>query len=391
MSRPCAILLALACAVSPVTIATAASPGDAGSCVSSVPFTAGTEGYHTFRIPAVMRTRFGTVLAFAEARRDSAGDTGAIAVVSKASHNGGCTWGPLSVVSSNGEATAGNPSPVVTWNGDIVLLTTRNGRVTEKQIMSGAASEADTRRVFVQRSTDDGRTWSVARDITADTKAANWRWYATGPGHAIVLQRGLHAGRIVVPANHSSAPPEGSPDVGTEAKYYGGHAIISDDGGRTWRIGFTDGPLDGIIAPNESTVAELPNGVLYFNARNQGSAAPHRVDAYSSDGGESLDAPYVVQTTLVTPKVEGSVLPVRGALLYSGPSQPNARAAMRIRVSRNRGATWVDVYSVSALPAAYSDLVQLDPATIGLLYETGTAGPYETIAFQRIPLREVLP
>ncbi|WP_394838078.1 glycoside hydrolase [Pendulispora rubella] len=390
MLPPRAILLALMCAISPVT-ATTASPAAAGSCTSSVPFTSGTEGYHTFRIPAVVRTRFGSVLAFAEARRDSAGDSGAIAVVSKTSHDGGCSWGPLSVVSSNGDATAGNPSPAVAWNGDIVLLTTRNGRVTEKQIMSGAASAADTRRVFVQRSTDGGRSWSPARDITADTKAANWRWYATGPGHAIVLQHGVHAGRIVVPSNHSSAPPEGSPDVGTEAKYYGGHAIISDDGGRTWRIGFTDGPVDGIIAPNESTVAELSNGVLYFNSRNQGSAPQHRVDAYSSDGGESLDAPYAVQDTLVTPKVEGSVLPARGALFYSGPSQANTRAAMRIRVSHDDGATWADGYSVSTLPAAYSDLVQLDPATLGLLYETGSTGPYETMVFQRIPLREVGP
>lgn len=371
------LLAVLAIAVSGVFFA---PPAGAASACTSVPYTSGTEGYHTFRIPAIVRAASGELLAFAEGRLESGGDSGAIEVVLRRSTDGGCSWGPLSVVSSNGEATAGNPAPVVLPDGEIVLLTTRNGRVTEEEIMSGEASEEDTRRVFVQHSDDDGVTWSPAREITADAKAPDWRWYATGPGHAIVLT----GGRIVVPANHSSAPPPGSPDVGTEARYYGGHALLSDDGGETWRIGFSEDRTEDAIASNETTVAELPDGRLYFNSRNQGELAG-RLDAYSADGGESLEAPYSPQETLEGPVVQGSVLATAGTLLYSGPSDPAERRAMAVRTSTDNGRTWELTHLVSDAPAAYSDLVPLTDSTVGLLYETGANGPYETITFTQLP------
>jgi sialidase-1 len=355
-----------------------------GGC-TSVPYTSGTEGYHTFRIPAVVRTG-PVVLAFAEGRVESAGDTGAIHVVLRRSGDGGCTWGPISVVSTNGDATAGNPAPVVLPGGDVVLLTTRNGRVTEREIMAGTVSQADTRRVFVQRSRDNGRTWSPAQEITSVAKKPDWRWYATGPGHAIVLR----SGRIVVPANHSSSPPAGSPDIGTEQKYHGGHDLISDDGGRTWRIGFTEDRADAAIASNETTVAQLPDGRLYFNSRNQGTAAS-RVDAISTDGGESLAAQYSPQPGLTGPRVQGSVLQTarRDLLLFSGPADPAARRSMAIRASGDQGKTWRQALLLSDAPAAYSDLVQLDTSTIGLLYETGVTGTYETITFTQIPMHKL--
>ena len=357
---------------------------------TSVPYTSGTEGYHTFRIPAVVRTLAGTLIAFAEGRVESAGDTGAIQIVQRRSFDGGCSWGPLSVVASNGDATAGNPAPVVLPSGEIVLLSTTNGRVTEREIMSGTVSPQDSRRVWVQRSRDDGRTWTTPQEITSVAKKTDWRWYATGPGHAIVLKRGEHAGRIVVPANHSVAPPAGSPDVGTEQRYYGGHALLSDDGGRTWRIGFTEDLAGDDIASNETTVAQLPDGTLYFNSRNQGTIGG-RVDGYSTDGGETLAAPYAPQPTLTIPKVQASVLQTTrpDLLLFSGPSIATARRAMAVRASSDGGRTWRVVHTVSDAPAAYSDLVQLTPSTIGLLYETGVAGPYETITFTQLPTRDL--
>jgi sialidase-1 len=267
-----------------------------------------------------------------------------------------------------------------------VLLTTRNGRVGEKEIMSGTVSPADSRRVFVQRSTDNGRTWSPEKEITSVAKKADWRWYATGPGHAILLR----GGRIVVPANHSSAPPAGSADVGTEARYYGGHDLISDDGGRTWRIGFSEDRVDTAVAANETTVAQLPDGRLYFNSRNQGTGA-NRVDAYSTDGGRSLVAPYAPQPGLSIPKVQGSLLQTArpDLLLFSGPSNPTARRSMAIRASGDGGRTWRTALVVSDAPAAYSDLVQLSGSTVGLLYETGVSGSSETITFRRLPLRDL--
>ena len=380
-----------------LTPLTALAPAHASTgCASSVPYVSGEGGYDTYRIPATVTTGLGTVLAFAEGRLGGAGDTGNIDVVLRRSGDGGCTWGPLHVVAAGDGDTRGNPAPVVDpRTGAIVLLTSYNsGAVTEAQIMRGEVTKEQSRRVFVQRSRDDGRHFTPPRDITDEVKPTGWRWYATGPGHAVALMRGPHAGRLVVPANHSAAPPAGSPDTGQEARYYGAHAIYSDDGGRSWRLGFVDSSYDGVDNANESSAAQLPDGRLYFSARDQnGTSVGNRLDAYSGDGGESLDRPYAVQPMLNdVPVVQGSVLQLVGRkapLLFSGPSVPTARRAMAIWRSEDGGETFTKVLTVSAEPAAYSDLVQVDRGTVGLLYETGVSGPYETIEFRRVPVADL--
>jgi sialidase-1 len=373
-----------------------ATPAQAAprGCQVSVPYTAGTEGYSAFRIPAVITTRSGDLLAFAEGRSDGLGDAGNIDTVVKRSTDGGCTWQPLRVVLDSGPNTSGNPAPVVTASGRIVLLTTYNaGTATETQILRGQVPPEDGRRVFTQYSDDDGVTWSAPREITATAKLPDWRWYATGPGHATRLTHGPHRGRLVVPANHSVAPPAGSSDLGSEAKYYGGHDLYSDDDGRTWHIGYVDDNPDGQVNVNETTATELPDGRVYFNTRDQnGTADGNRADAYSLDGGRTLRRPFQPQPALAGPVVEGSVLQVRGAgapLLYSGPADPADRAVMTLRASRDGGVTWRSALTVSQLPASYSDLVQIDARTVGLLYETGNAGANETITFRRIDLRDL--
>jgi sialidase-1 len=384
-------LLAATVLLTPLTALTPASA--ATGCTSSLPYASGQDGYDTFRIPAAVTTRRGTLLAFAEGRHNSAGDTGHIDVVLRRSGDGGCTWGPLKVVAAGNGDTRGNPAPVVDpRTGEVVLVTSYNsGAVTEAQIMRGEVTWEQSRRVFVQRSRDDGRHFTAPRDITGEVKPAGWRWYATGPGHAVALTRGRHAGRLVVPANHSAAPPAGSSDTGQEAKYYGAHALYSDDGGRTWRLGFVDDSYDGVDNSNESSAAQLPDGRLYFSSRDQnGTSAGNRLDTYSSDGGETLDRPYAVQPTLDdVPVVEGSVLQLQGMdapLLFSGPSVPTARRAMAIWRSTDGGATFTRALTLSQQPAAYSDLVQVGHRTAGILYETGTTGTYDTIEFRRLPV-----
>ncbi|MFJ8533551.1 exo-alpha-sialidase [Streptomyces sp. NPDC093591] len=374
---------------------TGTASADTG-CTSSVPYVSGEGGYDTYRIPATITTPRGTVLAFAEGRHDGAGDTGDIDVVLRRSRDGGCTWGPVTVVAAGEGDTRGNPAPVVDpVTGAVVLVTSYNsGDVTEAQIMRGEATPAESRRVFVQRSLDDGRRFTAPRDVTGQVKPSNWRWYATGPGHAVALRRGPHAGRLVVPSNHSVAPAPGSADTGQEPKYYGAHAIYSDDGGRTWQLGFVDDSYDGVSNANESTAAELADGRLYFNSRDQhGTSTGNRLDSHSGDGGETLERPYTVQPTLNSvPVVEGSVLQLPGArapLLFSGPSVPTARQSMAVWRSTDGGATFTKALTLSRRWAAYSDLVWVGRGTVGILYETGESGPYETIEFRRLPVTDL--
>ncbi|GAA1919199.1 hypothetical protein GCM10009837_50530 [Streptomyces durmitorensis] len=350
---------------------------------TTVPFRAGREGYASFRIPAVVLTGSGSLLAFCEGRVGSQDDFGNIDVVLKRSSDGGRTWGPLQVVVKNGDDLAGNPAPVVLDTGRILLVHVRNAAAaTEDAIRRGKVSTANGRRIWVQHSDDDGLTWSAAREITGQVKKANWRWYATTPGHAVQTS----TGRVVVPANHS-LPPTGT-DNGTEGKYNGGHCLLSDDLGRTWRIGYIDDNTNGYVNVNETTAAELPDGRLYFNTRNDSPSPGTRADAHSGDGGQTLAKPFRPQAGLVGPVVECSVLQLRtpDVLLFSGPADPGFRALMTVRRSHDGGTTWQDAYTVDGLPAAYSDLVRVDDETVGLLYETGDFSAYETITFRRIPV-----
>lgn len=366
----------------------------AAPCAASVPFAANTEGYAAFRIPAVIRATDGTVLAFAEGRRGGLADAGDIDTVLRRSSDGGCTWGALQVVHDAGADTAGNPAPIVTGNGRLVLLTTYNAAsATETAILRGQVTAQQSRRVFVQYSDDHGASWSTPREITNDVKLSTWRWYATGPGHGIRLESRAYAGRLVVAANHSIAPSPGSTDLGSEAKYYGGHDLYSDDDGQTWHVGYVDDNTDGYLNVNESTVAELPDGRLYVNARDQNGTSPgNRADAYSLDGGARLQRPFRPQDTLATPVVEGSVLQLRGPgtpLVYGGPADPNNRAAMALRISNDQGATWTQALALSGLPAGYSDLVQLDANTLGVLYETGDFSATENLTFRRVAVSDL--
>jgi len=341
-------------------------------------FVSGTAGYAAFRIPAVVATGQGTLLAFAEGRVASGSDTGNIDIVLRRSSDGGRTWGPLQVVADDGDNTCGNPAPVVDrTSGRIILLSTGNrGSDSENNIMQGKS--ADGRRVFVQFSTDDGATFQPRREITDTVKKSGWRWYATGPGHGIQMTNG----RLVVPANHSE--PEVAGQAGSRS-----HVIISSDGGDTWRAGGSTG-----LRTNESTVAELSDGRLMLNSRSYHDAQ-RRAVSWSRDGGDTWYGPFL-HPQLVDPVCQGSSLRMTQGddsfLLFSNPASPRERRDVTVRVSRDDGQTYTAGMRLSEGFGAYSDLVDLADGNVGCLYErAGENGRnYGRITFVRLGLRELL-
>jgi len=121
-------------------------------------------GYACFRIPAIVRTNDGTLLAFAEGRVLNCGDAADIDIVLKRSTDGGRTWGPLQVVSDGGGDTHGNPAPMVDRRtGRVLLAETYNTGRTD----SGSCSVPCDRTPHLQYSDDDGVTWSPPRDLSS--------------------------------------------------------------------------------------------------------------------------------------------------------------------------------------------------------------------------------
>ncbi|HUW19076.1 MAG TPA: sialidase family protein [Sedimentisphaerales bacterium] len=348
-------------------------------------FVSGGEGYHTYRIPSVIVTVRGTVLAFCEGRKQGRGDSGDIDMIVRRSQDGGRTWSGQEVVWDDGANTCGNPCAVVDRRtGTIFLLMNWNhGDDRESQVIKKTGK--DTRRVFVCRSEDDGRTWSKPIDITTSVKRPEWGWYATGPGVGIQLNQEKYKHRLIVPCNNSYDDPNGGLLGGSFN--YGSHVIFSDDAGKTWN-------LSEIIKPscNESQVVELSDGRLMMNMRNYGPGRKTRAISISADGGASWGSVFN-DPQLVEPTCQASFLRYtteangrRNRLLFSNPASREGRFKMTVRLSYDEGRNWPVSKLIYAGPSAYCCLAVLPDGDIACLYEAGKEHPYETITFARFTL-----
>ncbi|WP_328691286.1 exo-alpha-sialidase [Streptomyces caniferus] len=370
--------------------AAAAAPSPDGGFDQRILFKASQEqGYSCFRIPAVVKTVRGTLLAFAEGRRHDCGDAGDIDLVLKRSTDGGRTWGPLQVINHGNGDTHGNPAPIVDRRtGRIVLAETYN-----KGRGDGLSCDVPCDRTpHLQYSDDDGATWSTPRDLTTAIRPPQWNsWYATGPVHGIQLTRGRHAGRLVFGINSESF---------AGGRVTANHAALvhSDDGGATWKVGALDTwpvAADGTFRqkPSEMTLLERSDGTVYVNGREQdGTDLGHRTAAVSRDGGDSFAAPFRALPDLYSPMVQGSALRLphprtgRGRTLFAAPADPDRRRTMTVRTSWDEGRTWEGVdrgARVTTDWSGYSDLVAVSDDVTGLMYEGGAVDARDEIRFAR--------
>ncbi|WP_184588421.1 sialidase family protein [Streptomyces violarus] len=340
-------------------------------------------GYACFRIPAIVRTTTGTLLAFAEGRVLNCGDAADIDIVLKRSTDGGRTWGPLQVVTEGAGDTHGNPAPVVDRRtGRILLAETFNTGRTD----AGNCTVPCDRTPHLQHSDDDGRTWSKPRDLSDQILPAHWNsWYATGPVHGIQLTRGKHAGRLVFGVNTETW--DGSRVTANHAAL-----IVSDDGGDRWRVGATDSwPIaqDGMFRqkPSEVTLTERADGVVLISGREQdGTDLGHRAQTLSRDGGDSFATPFRDLPDLYTPQVQGATVRLGDRLLLSAPADPDRRRTMMVRSSYDGGRTWDSVDRGTVVTrdwSGYSDMAAVDGTTVGLLYEGGAVDARDEIRFAR--------
>ena len=313
------------------------------------------EGYKMYRIPSVIKTGSGKLLAFCEGRKGLM-DRGDIDLVMKSSEDNGNTWSSLKIIWDMGPNTCGNPSPVFDKvTGEVIVVASLNND-----------------KVYVLRSKDEGGHWEQPRDITAAIKPGNWKWYATGPVHAIQLEQPTFKNRIVMPCNHTTL------DNGQHVS----HVIYSDDHGMSWQLGGS--------VPNpktdECTVAELSGGALILNMRNNDRGLPHRKISMSSDGGVTWTGA-VFDSTLIEPVCQGSLLRYSftpDVLLFSNPWHKQKRKNLTLSISPDNGKSWAKQVTVFVGKSAYSDLVALNNGDVLCLFETGKLWPYAGISFKII-------
>jgi sialidase-1 len=330
-------------------------------------FTSGQHGYHTYRIPALLVTPKGTLLAFAEARKNSRSDTGHIDLVVKRSTDNGRTWSALQVIASDPPNTIGNPCPVVDRETGVIWLPlTRNiGADSERTINAGKSKEPRT--VLITSSNDDGLTWTKPLDISSTTRLPNWTWYATGPGVGIQLK----SGRLLIPCDHRI--------LGDER--YRSHVIFSDDHGKSWKLGGVVG-----VDVNECQAVELADGSVMMNMRSYRKDKRCRAVSISKDGGETWSL-ITDDTALIEPICQASLIRFPGdgtrkpRLLFSNPASQQKREKMTLRISHDEGQTWPVSKLIYEGSSAYSCLAMLPDATAACLYERDN---YGKITFVRV-------
>ena len=316
------------------------------------------EGYHEGRIPALITTRAGTILAFAEGRRDTVRDSDQIDLLLRRSFDGGRTFGDVQTIVSLDGWVSGNPAPVQDRDtGTIWLPFCRNLRDDPDAAHGGEVLIREgkaPRDVWITSSDDDGATWSEPRDITAQVKRPGWTWYATGPGHSIQLA----GGRLLVACDHT----EGGDDFS--------HVIYSDDHGASWRIGGNSDP-----GSNECTALQSADGSLCLNSRNQSlpvtAVRPNfRRVGWSADNGLSF-SPQVHDAALPEPVCEASLCRYtlaadapggtgRDRVLFSNParSRKGERRGLTVRMSYDECRTWPVARVVDEGPAAFPECAE---------------------------------
>ena len=356
-------------------------------------FTANEGGYPLYRIPGIVVTAKGSLLAYCEARKNAKGNWGHIDILVHRSTDGGATWAaPLKMPLPDGPLER-NPAAVakglgkpgeITLNNPVAIVDHKTGTVVLLYCVEYG-------RCYSTISRDDGQTFSTPVDITSTfdkfRPEYEWKVLAVGPGHGIQLKNG----RLVVAVWLST---------GT-----GGHAhrpsvtttIFSDDGGKTWQRGeIAAQETKPLINPNETSLVELLDGRVLLNIRSE-SKEHRRAISFSKDGATGWTTP-AFHDELLEPICMASLCRLnepaaddKTRLVFANPHNLDRadgkmapgvgrdRKNVTIKLSNDEGTTWPISRSLELGKSGYSDLAVGSDGMIYCFYERGSSdGNYAT-------------
>lgn len=337
----------------------------------------GDDGSVSYRIPGLVRSNKGTLIAVYDIRYRHAGDLPAdIDVGVSRSTDGGASWEKMIIAMDMGN----DPRHGFDGIGDpAILVDPKTGRLWISALWShgnnawngskpGMKPE-ETGQFMLAYSDDDGRTWSKSINVTSQMKDPEWRLFFNGPGAGITLEDGT----LVFAAQYRAA--DGKP---------WSTLIWSADGGENWTVG------TGVKSDTtEAQVVQLKDGAIMINCRdNRGGS---RTVATTKDFGKTWELHPTDRSALRESVCMASLFawehPKHGRfLVFSNPDTQSGRHSMSLKVSTDEGMTWPDDRTLlydSRHCFGYSCLAPANDTHIGVLYEGRN-----TMYFLRFPLTE---
>jgi len=373
------------------------------------------DGVFMSRIPGIVTTKKGTLLAIFDARYKSKGDLqGDIDIGLTRSTDKGQTWEPMQIVLDMGEwgglpqRLNGVSDPCILvdentnevyvaglWmygllddNGKFIEgLATKNTKGLHQHQWKKRGSQPgfdvkQSSQFIIAKSTDDGVTWSEPVNITSMVKKKEWWLYAPAPGHGITLTDGT----IVFPTQGRDS----------EGKSFS-NIMWSKDHGKSWTAS------NPAYSPkvSESMAAQLSDGSIMLNMRDPRNRNNTKVNGrrvcVTSDLGETWTEHPTSRKALIEPTCMASLHKheytengeKKSFLLFLNPSDHAVRHKMTLKVSFDDGETWPEdkwILLDDYKGFGYSCITSVDENTIGLLYETSQAN----LTFQHIKLDEII-
>lgn len=371
------------------------------------------DNVHTSRIPGLVTTNKGTLIAVFDARRETGRDLqGNIDIGIHRSEDGGNTWKPLQIAMDMG-AWGGLPEK---FNGisDACILVDKHSNAiyiaglwmhgvinAEGKWLENLTNEStdwnhqwktkgsqpgfgvkETSQFMIVKSTDDGKTWSKPVNLTQMIKKPEWWLLAPAPGHGITLKDGT----LVFPTQGRDKNGKGFSNI-----------TYSKDSGKTWK---TSNPASS-ESTTENMAVELKDGSVMLNMRsgsNKGRMINNgRVIATTTNLGETWSTHPTSRNALIEPGCMASIIrhdytqngKSKSVLFFANPNSKTTRHQITIKHSLDNGETWSSEKSLlldEFSGRGYSCMTSIDNETIGIFYESSQAD----IAFQAVKLKDLL-
>ena len=305
-----------------------------------------------FRIPTMLMTKNGTLLAFAENRTADCGDTdGLHSLVLKRSFDKGLTWGAaiLALEAPLVAKDLSNPNPVEVTFADGTTAILLHFDTENNPTLKSHGVDA------MIWSFDEGQTWSFPRILKYPP--------LKNTGGLVGPSVGLQANKTIYFSTRFN---------GTT------HLYFSEDFGKTW-----EASTEGIQGVNECSIAffDEKEETILFNCR---TSDHKRAQILFNKDGPIGDLFY--PDGLIDPNCQGSIVAGKeGQYFLSNDNSTSRREHMIVKMSQDQGKTWDKGIVVWPKLAGYSQLTVLNKNTdyteLGLLFENGNKSTYERISF----------